>query len=67
MDDLKDIINKKIAFQRVVKVINNTAGPDNLILTLFIFGVYLNMYNMYLLALSTIQRATTIDKAKNKI
>lgn len=50
-----------------VKVVNNTAGPDCLVPILLIFGTYLYMHNMDLLASSIIQKAAIRDKAMNEV
>jgi hypothetical protein len=33
-------ISRDIALQMAVKAVNNTAGPDGLVLTLLVFGAY---------------------------
>lgn len=43
MEDLQEIISKKTSFQMAVKAINNTAGPDNLVSILLVFGAYPHM------------------------
>jgi hypothetical protein len=41
-DELEDEhIDKEIMLQMAVKAINNSAGPDGIVLTLLVFGVYL--------------------------
>jgi hypothetical protein len=39
-DELQNGINAKIALQMAVKTINNSAGPDGIVLTLLVFGTY---------------------------
>ena len=46
-----------------VKAVNNTAGPDGLILTLLVYGAYLRISNLDPPAPSIINRATVIQKA----
>ena len=41
MEELQDLgITKKLALQIAVKAANNTAGPDGLVLILFVFNAY---------------------------
>ena len=39
-DEFRDKINPEIALQIAVKAINDSAGPDGIILTLLVFGAY---------------------------
>lgn len=64
IDNLQGIISKKIAFQMVVKAINNS---DGLVSTLLIFKAYLHIYITDLLIPIMIQKATTIKKTIDKI
>ncbi len=50
-----------------VKAINNTAGPNGLVLTLLVFGTYPRMTNLDPPALSIIVRATAVHKAMTEI
>ncbi len=51
----------------IVKAINNTVDPHDLMLILLIFGVYLRMHVMDLPAPSITQRAIAIEKAMIEI
>jgi hypothetical protein len=55
-------ISKKIMLQMIVKAINDTADPDELVPILLIFGAYPRMQVMNLPTPSIIQRAMTIEK-----
>jgi hypothetical protein len=50
-----------------VKAVNDTAGPDGLVLTLLVYGAYLWISNLDPLALSVIDRAAVIQKAMAEI
>jgi hypothetical protein len=46
-DELKDEqIDKEMMLQMVVKVINNSAGPDGIVPTLLVFGAYSRLTEM---------------------
>jgi hypothetical protein len=60
-------ISKKIVLQMIVKAINDTVGPDDLVLILLIFEAYLRMHVMDLSVSSIIQRTMTIEKAMIEI
>jgi hypothetical protein len=45
------------------KAINDTAGPDGLVLTLLVFGAYLRMTEQDLLSLTVAQQAAAVKKA----
>ncbi len=60
-------ISKEIALQMIVKAINDTVGPDDLVPTLLVFGAYPRMHAMDPPASSIIQRAMTIEKAMTEI
>jgi hypothetical protein len=49
------------------KAINNTVGPEGLVLTLLVFGAYLRMVELDALLLLVIQRANVIKKAMMEI
>jgi hypothetical protein len=53
--------------QIATKAVNNTTGPDRLILTLLVFGAYLQALETDLPALSVIQQAQAIKRAINKV
>jgi hypothetical protein len=59
--------NAKISLQIAIKTINDLAGPDNIILTLLVFGAYPRISNNSLLSPITTKRTETIRKANNKI
>jgi hypothetical protein len=60
-------VSKEIALQMAVKAINDTAGPDDLVPTLLVFGAYPRMHAMDPPAPSITQRAMTIEKAMIEI
>jgi hypothetical protein len=60
-------ISKEIILQMIVKAINDTVGPDGLVLILLIFGAYPRMHAMDPPAPSIIQRAIAIEKAMTEI
>jgi hypothetical protein len=49
------------------KAINNTAGPDGLVLTLLVFGAYPRMIKLDAPSLTVTQRANAVKKAIAKI
>jgi hypothetical protein len=65
---LQDIkTNAKMSLQIVVKAVNDSVGPDNIILILLVFGAYLRISNNLLLSLITTKRVKVIRKTSNKI
>jgi hypothetical protein len=60
-------ISKEIVLQMVVKAINDTAGPDGLMLILLMFGAYPRMHAMDPPTPSITQRAIAIEKAMIEI
>jgi hypothetical protein len=56
-------INKIIILQMIVKTINDTVEPDDLMLTLLVFDAYSRMHVMNSSISSINQRAMTIEKA----
>jgi hypothetical protein len=50
-----------------VKAVNDTAGPDGLVLTLLVYGAYPRMTNLDPPAPSIIDRAAVIRKAMSEI
>ena len=50
-----------------VKAINNLAGPDRIIPTLLVFGVYLQITEMDALLLSVTKRAKVIRVATKEV
>ena len=51
----------------VVKTINNTAGLDDLVLTLLIFGTYPRISREDYLTISNVKRAAIIKKVIAKV
>jgi Zn/Cd-binding protein ZinT len=51
----------------VMKVINDSVGPDDIIFILLIFGAYPRINNNSLLSLMITKRTKTIRKTSNKI
>ena len=45
MDKCKDI-HKELALQMAIKAVNNTAGPNRLVLTLLVYRAYPQMSNL---------------------
>ncbi len=60
-------ISKEIVLQMTVKAINDTAGPDELVPTLLVFGAYPRMHAMDPPAPSISQRAMAIEKAMTEV
>jgi hypothetical protein len=56
-----------MSLQIVVKAVNDSVGPDNIILILLVFGAYLRISNNLLLSLITTKRVKVIRKTSNKI
>jgi hypothetical protein len=56
-----------VSLQIAIKAINNSAGPDSIILILLVFGAYPRISNNFLLSLTTTKRSETIRKASNGI
>ena len=67
LDDLKGTTNKALILQMAVKAINNTAGPNRLVLTLLVFRSYLRLTNLDPSLLSIAQQAAAIKKATDKV
>jgi hypothetical protein len=59
--------SNKIKLQIIIKTINDSIGPDNIIFILLVFRAYLRITNNSLLSPTTIKRTKTIRKASNKI
>ncbi len=66
-ENLESTISKEIVLQTIVKAINDTIDPDELMLTLLIFEAYSRMHVMNLSTSSIIQRIMTIEKAMIEI
>lgn len=60
-------INKEEGLQMAVKPINDTAGPDGLVPTLLVFGVYPRMHDLDPPSPSIIQRSEAIHKAMEEV
>ena len=67
LDNLKGTTNKALILQIAVKAINNTAGPNRLVLTLLVFRFYLCLTNLDLSLLSIAQCTAVIKKATDKV
>jgi hypothetical protein len=59
--------SNKMKLQIVIKAINNSAGLDNIILILLVFGAYPRMTNNSLLSPIIIKITKTIRKTSNEI
>ncbi len=60
-------ISKEIVLQMTVKAMNDTTDPDELILTLLVFGAYPRIHVMNPSTSSITQRTMTIEKAMTEI
>jgi hypothetical protein len=58
---------KDIVLQIVVKAVNDIASFDGLVLTLFVFGAYLQITKLDLPAFTTIQQVAAVYKAITKV
>ena len=65
-EELPDL-DKEIALQMAVKAINDTIGPNGLILTLLVFNTFPRISELDPPALLIIQRTAIVKKAINKI
>jgi hypothetical protein len=66
-ESTNETISKEIMLQMIVKAINDTIDPDELMLILLLFGTYLRMHAMNSSTPSITQRAMTIEKVMIKI
>ena len=60
-------ISKELRLQMAVKTVNDTAGPNGLVLTLLVFGAYSRMHHLDPPAPNIIQRAAAISKAMGEV
>jgi hypothetical protein len=58
---------KELNLQIAVKVINNTAGLNSLVLTLLVFGAYSRISTLNPSALTITQQATVVHKAITEV
>jgi hypothetical protein len=66
--ELKDEhINKEMILQMTVKAVNDSAGPDRIVLTLLVFGLYLRMTEIDPPSLIIARRAEAIQVATKKV
>jgi hypothetical protein len=66
-NDLRGSISDGDILQMAVKAVNDTAGPNSIILTLLVFGVYPHIIKNSPILLSITIRAEAIRKAIKKI
>jgi hypothetical protein len=67
-EKLKDKhIDKKIILQMAVKAVNDLAGPDGIVLTLLVFGLYPRMTEMDLPSPIIAKRAEAICAATKEV
>jgi hypothetical protein len=67
-DELKDKqIDKEIMLQMAVKAINDSAGPDGIVLTLLVFGAYPRLTEMDPPSPSVTKRAEAIRTAIKEV
>ena len=60
-------IEPELALQMSFKAINNSVGPNGLVLTLLVYGAYLRMGELDTPSASITQRAIAIKKAMNEV
>jgi hypothetical protein len=60
-------INKKMILQIAVKAVNNSAGPDGIVLTLLVFGLYPRMTEIELPSPTIAKRAKAIRAATKEV
>jgi hypothetical protein len=60
-------INKEIILQMAVKAVNDLAGPDEIVLTLLVFGLYLRITEIDALLLTIVKRAEAIRAATKEV
>jgi len=60
-------IDKEMVLQMAIKAVNDSAGPDGIVLTLLVFGAYPRMTEMDPLSPSVIRRAKAIQNATKEI
>jgi hypothetical protein len=60
-------INKEMILQMAIKAVNDSVGPNGLVPTLLIFGVYLWLIELDPLSLSIIKRAEAIYIATKEV
>ena len=60
-------ITKKMKFQMIVKTVNNTAGDNDLISTLLMFGAYLRMQKFDFSSSIITQRVDAIKKTMKEV
>jgi hypothetical protein len=61
------LTSKEVILQIVVKTVNDSVGPDNIVPTLFVFSAYLRITKESLLLLLVTKRAQVIHKAIKEI
>jgi hypothetical protein len=67
-NELRDTeTSTKMSLQIVMKAINDSAGPDNIIPILLVFGAYPRITNNSVLSPITTKRAEAIRKTSNEI
>jgi hypothetical protein len=60
-------IDKEMILQMAVKAVNDLAGPDGIVLTLLVFGLYPRMTEMDLPSLTIAKRAEAICAATKEV
>jgi hypothetical protein len=60
-------INKEMILQMAVKAVNDSAGPDRIVLTLLVFGLYLRITEINALLFTIIKRAKAIRAATKEV
>jgi hypothetical protein len=60
-------INKEIILQMAIKAVNDLAGPNKIVLTLLVFGLYLRIIKIDVLLPIIVKRAKAIYAATKKV
>jgi hypothetical protein len=60
-------INKEVILQITVKAVNDSAGPDEIVLTLLVFGLYPRMTEINALSPTIVKRAEAIRAATKEV
>jgi hypothetical protein len=60
-------INKEIILQITVKAVNDSAGPDGIVLILLVFGLYLRMTEIDAPSPTIVKRAEAIRAATKEV
>ena len=68
MENLAEMkISKELRLQITIKTVNDTAGANDLVSTLLVFGAYSRMHHLDPSASNIVQRAAAISKAMGEV